>query len=147
MKVWLNGSSRGRRIDRTRLRRIAATTCVALGFPDAELGLTLARDAEIAELAGHYGRPARPTDVLAFALADGGRAELCGDLLGDVIVSLDTAERQARRRRVSLERELGELVIHGVLHLLGMDHLRSDDAHNMRTLERHLRWLVEEQGA
>ncbi len=115
-----------------------------MGCPDAELGISLVGDREIAELAGRYGRAARPTDVLAFAMGDGPVAELAANLLGDVVVSIDTAERQARRRRVSLDAELAELVTHGVLHLLGMDHERAEDRRNMRALERHLGWLIAE---
>ena len=66
-----------------------------------------------------------------------------GDLLGDVILSVETAERQARQRRVDLDRELQDLLVHGVLHLLGMDHERDDDARLMRALEDHLRWDLE----
>ena len=113
-----------------------------MGFPDAELSVTFTDDAGIAALAGRYGRPERSTDVLAFALADGAHAEFAGDLLGDVIISLDTAERQAKRRRVSLDRELRDLLIHGVLHLVGMDHEKPGDARNMRALEDHLRWTI-----
>ena len=45
-------------------------------------------------------------------------------------------------RRVALERELSDLLIHGVLHLLGMDHERPADARHMKTLEEHLRWTL-----
>jgi len=93
-----------------------------LDFPDAELSITLTDDATIATLAGDYGRARRPTDVLAFSMLEGIGAEHRGASLGDVVVSLDTAERQARERGVSLDCELRNLLIHGVLHLLGMDH-------------------------
>ena len=112
-----------------------------MGFLDVELSVTLTTDTEIAELAGAYGRPARPTDVLAFAQHDGdGGAP--GGLLGDVVISLETAERQAKSRRVALDRELCDLLIHGILHLLGMDHKRQPDRRNMRELEDHLRWTL-----
>ena len=140
MKVWLNGSSRGRRIDRTALRRDVATTLGALGFRDAELSVTLTSDEAIAQIAGDFGRARRPTDVLAFSLLEGPGAEFRGDVLGDVIVSLDSAERQALRRGVPLQAELRQLLIHGVLHLLGMDHVTPAQARAMRTLEDHLRW-------
>jgi probable rRNA maturation factor len=113
-----------------------------LGFPDAELSITLCADEEMAELAGRFGRRRRPTDVLAFSMREGEGAEHAGASLGDVVISLDTAERQARARRVPLDRELRDLLIHGVLHLLGMDHERAEDARNMRALEEHLRWTL-----
>ena len=113
-----------------------------MGFPDAELSITLTSDVEIAELAGRFGRAPEPTDVLSFSLLEGPGSEFAGDGLGDVVISLETAERQARQRRVPLDRELEALLIHGVLHLVGMDHERADDARNMRTLEEHLRWTL-----
>lgn len=102
--------------------------------------MTLVGDLEITRLAAAYGRRPRATDVLSFALAEGPGAEFAGRMLGDVVISLDTAKRQAVSRRVPLARELGDLVIHGCLHLLGMDHLRAADRARMRALEAHLRW-------
>ena len=139
MKVWLNGSSRGRKIDRSGVRRDAKTILSALGFLEAELSVSLTSDSEIAELAGRYGRPAAPTDVLAFALVEGGYEGPC---LGDVIISIDSAERQARARKVDLDQELRDLLIHGVLHLMGLDHQSAADTRAMRALEGHLRWQL-----
>jgi probable rRNA maturation factor len=111
-----------------------------LGWTDAELSITLCDDAAIARLAGDYGRPRRATDVLSFPSAEGTGAEYAGELLGDVVISLDTARRQARARGVPLARELDTLLVHGVLHVLGMDHARAADRSRMRALEAHLRW-------
>ena len=94
----------------------------------------------MAELAGAYGRDPEPTDVLAFSMLDGEASEHRGELLGDVVISIDTAERQARARRVALDAELRDLAIHGILHLVGLDHERAVDARAMRQLELHLRW-------
>ncbi len=102
--------------------------------------MTLVDDVEIARLAGAYGRRPRATDVLSFALAEGVGADFAGALLGDVVISLDAAKRQAASRNVPLSRELDDLLIHGCLHLLGMDHLRTADRDRMRALEAHLRW-------
>jgi len=113
-----------------------------LGCPDAELSVTLTDDAAIAAIAGDFGRERRPTDVLAFSTLEGPGAEFRGDTLGDVVISLDSAERQAAEREVGIDDEVRDLLIHGVLHLLGMDHERSDDARNMRFLEDHLRWTL-----
>ncbi len=110
-----------------------------MGSTDAELSLSLVDDAEIARLAGAYGRRPRATDVLAFSQREGrGRGdEKC---LGDVVISVDTAKRQAARRGIPLQRELRTLLIHGCLHLHGLDHLRRSDRARMRALERHLAW-------
>ena len=117
-----------------------------MGKTDVELSITLTSDAEIAELAGRFGRPPRPTDVLAFSMLEGQGAEHRGELLGDVVISLETAERQAGERAATLDHELRDLLIHGVLHLLGMDHERAADARAMHELEDHLRWTLEQIG-
>lgn len=102
-----------------------------------ELGITLMDDAHMAELAGRFGRKRQPTDVLAFPMG-------LGDLLGDVVISLETAERQARRRGIGLDREVRGLLVHGIVHLAGMDHEASEaDARLMRALERHLEWELD----
>lgn len=111
-----------------------------MGFLDAELSISLVGDPAMAELAGRFGRDERPTDVLAFPLREGPGSAHAGDLLGDVILSVDTAERQARECRVALDAELERLLVHGVLHLLGMDHHSGPDTRRMRELEEHLRW-------
>ncbi len=115
-----------------------------MGFPDAELSITLLRDDEMAELAGRFGRSARATDVLAFSTLEGEGARHRGDVLGDVVISLETTDRQARQRRVGLQRELDDLLIHGVLHLVGMDHEREVDAYYMRHVERVMRWTLDQ---
>jgi probable rRNA maturation factor len=80
----------------------------------------------------------RPTDVLAFAQAEGPGGAPAG-LLGDVVISIDTARRQAAERRAALGAELDRLLIHGVLHLVGYDHERSAaEARRMRRRENDL---------
>lgn len=101
--------------------------------------MLLVDDCEIARLAGDFGRRRRATDVLAFAQREGrGRGD--SRQLGDVVISLETARRQAARRGIPLSDELRTLLIHGCLHLHGLDHIRSGDRARMRALERHLAW-------
>jgi len=114
-----------------------------LGWTDAELSVSLVDDAEITRLAGDYGRRRHATDVLSFPAAEGPGGRFAGRVLGDVVISLDTAKRQAAARGVPLARELDDLLIHGCLHVLGMDHLRAADRARMRLLEAHLRWELE----
>ncbi len=93
----------------------------ALGIRRSELSLSLVGDAEMRALNRDHRGKDRPTDVLAFPLHD---PPVPADAasLGDVVISLDTATLAARERRRSLAALLDELVIHGVLHLLGYDH-------------------------
>jgi probable rRNA maturation factor len=103
----------------------------------AELSILLTDDAYIRTLNRDHRGKDRPTDVLAFpqeeeteaeAELPGAAAE--GELLGDVVISLDTAERQARSRRRALLDEVSFLLAHGILHLVGYDH--QDDAEEAR---------------
>lgn len=85
----------------------------------------------------------RTTDVLSFPMQEGLDSGVHPFLLGDVVISMDAASRQARRRRHSLEKEMDVLLIHGVLHLLGYDHTGSErQRREMRRRERQLLGIV-----
>jgi probable rRNA maturation factor len=130
-----DGPSPDRRLLAARARRLLRE----LDHPRSELSVALVDDEAIALLnAAHRGRSG-PTDVLAYSLLEGRHAERRGALLGDVVISLDAAARQARRARRGLDDELARLLIHGVLHLLGWDHEREAEARAMRREERRLR--------
>jgi len=107
------------------VRTKAARMLRALRLPDAELSVLLCDDATIHALNRDYRRKDKPTDVLAFAMREGEGAEHAHDahgLLGDVIISLETAARQASEHARSLDAEVTMLLAHGLLHLLGLDH-------------------------
>jgi probable rRNA maturation factor len=94
----------------------------ALQIDNLELSIVLTDDEEIRHLNRVYRRLDRPTDVLAFAQGEGELAELAGEVLGDIVVSVPTARRQARERGATLFEEVTMLTAHGLLHLLGWDH-------------------------
>ncbi len=123
-----------RRLLRSRARRLLA----ALSQARSELSIVLVDDEEMARLNQTWRGIPRPTDVLSFSLLEGEHAAQRGALLGDVVIGLQTAERQARRARRSLDEELARLLIHGTLHLLGYDHERPAEARDMRAEERRL---------
>ena len=125
-------------VDRRLLRRRAARLLAALGCEGAELSLALADDGEIAALNARFRDRQGPTDVLSFSLLEGDHAERRGGLLGDVVMGVEVAARQAARARRSLDDELARLLIHGVLHLLGHDHEEAAEAAQMRAEERRL---------
>ena len=127
------------RIDRALLRRRARRILTALvGSDRAELSILLVDDAEIAALNRRYRGRSRPTDVLAFSLLEGAHADRRGALLGDVVIGIETAARQARSRRRTLDDEVARLLVHGALHLVGYDHARSAEARIMRAQERRV---------
>lgn len=89
---------------------------------DSELSVLLTGDNQITILNRIYRHKDRPTDVLAFAQREGEHGEHAGAILGDVVISVETARRQARARRVDVVSEVTMLLAHGLLHLLGWDH-------------------------
>ena len=105
-----------------------------------EVDITIVTDDEIHALNRDYRNVDRATDVLSFALdEDGGEPELVGGpevhLLGDIIISAETAARQAEEFGHGLERETVYLAVHGLLHLLGYDHMQEEDKAIMRAKE------------
>jgi probable rRNA maturation factor len=117
-----------------------------LGFRDGELSVLLTDDRHIAELNRHYLGREGPTNVLAFPMGEGESAELNPGILGDVVVSVDTALEESGKTGESLERTVHRLLIHGILHLLHYDHERSSlEARRMRREEVRLLALMEEE--
>jgi probable rRNA maturation factor len=99
------------------LERAALAACASQGAAEGEISVALLDDPSIAELNFTHLGHAGPTDVLAFALYEEGEP-----VLGDVYVGVDQAERQAADAGVTLREELVRLVVHGTLHVLGLDH-------------------------
>jgi probable rRNA maturation factor len=115
-----------------RLRRRAAEYLDALGRRDAELSLVLTTDGRIRGLNRRWRGKDRATDVLSFPISEPLGS---GSLLGDVVISLDTAARRSRAERRPLGSELDRYLAHGILHLLGFDHERPRDARVMAAQE------------
>ena len=141
MIVRLAGPPRRRglpHVDKRLLRRRAGRILDALGCDGAELSVCLVEDGAIEVLnAAHRGKR-RPTDVLSFSLIEGSHAQFRRGLLGDVVIGIETAARQACARGQDLNQEVARLLIHGVLHLLGYDHVRPAQAKRMRAEERRV---------
>jgi len=108
----------------------------ALELPRAELSVLLTDDAEIHQLNLEHRHKDKPTDVLAFAM-DEKVPDIAG-ILGDVVISLDTAERQAKGRRRPLLEEVRFLLAHGLLHLVGYDHAEPVEKREMVAMTRRL---------
>ncbi|SHF48437.1 rRNA maturation RNase YbeY [Desulforamulus putei] len=106
--------------------------------PEAEVGLIFVDDNYIRSLNAEYRGIDKATDVLSFALNEGEdmpEAEEAEDLLGDIVISLPTAQRQAEEYGHTFEREVAYLTAHGSLHLLGYDHQTEEDRQVMREKE------------
>lgn len=106
---------------------------------DRAFTVVLVSDAAIRRYNRDFRGKDQATDVLSFPAGKPERpAEAAGEYLGDIVISAETARRQARRVGHSIENEIGILALHGVLHLLGFDHESARDAGRMARAER--RW-------
>jgi probable rRNA maturation factor len=105
------------------VKRRAERMLTELGVEDAELSVMLTNDSGIRELNEKHREKSKATDVLSFPMDERGKGPSGATrLLGDVVISLDTAARQARQRRRELISEVTHLLAHGILHLIGYDH-------------------------
>ncbi len=109
----------------------------AVGEPESALSLTLVGDPAIRTLNREYRGKDCATDVLSFSFEEAATRP-AERLLGDVVISVDTARRQARDYDATLQREIYRLLIHGVLHLMGHDHVAAPERRVMRKEERRL---------
>jgi probable rRNA maturation factor len=109
-------------IARAEITRRARAMLRAIQMPNGELSIVLTDDNQIQKLNHEYRGKDRPTDVLAFSMREGDFSRLAGDLLGDVIVSVPYARKQALSRKRTVLDEVTMLLAHGLLHLLGWDH-------------------------
>ena len=137
-----------------RLNRILNHPLIASQVPaNLEITLTLTDDQEIHQFNAHYRGFDKPTDVLSFALQEGETFYLPPDLpvpLGDLIISIETTQRQVERgplprlnpliqdRVWGLNEEVSFLMLHGLLHLIGYDHIEDNQAHEMEMMEATL---------
>jgi pyridoxine 5-phosphate synthase len=128
------------------LKEIASRLLQLCGRPNDELSVLLVTDQVIAGLNSTYRRKHGATNVLAFSQAEGPEAGISGNILGDIVISYETAAREARRAKITLHHRLLELMIHGLLHLLGYDHESSEaDDRRMRDRERKLLMRIQRE--
>lgn len=139
-------------IDTQRLRRDVRKVLRAMRMDHCALSVSLVPDDRIRVLnREHRGKDAA-TDVLSFPLYDSGElpaqrgspvsASDPERLLGDVVIGLDTAQRQAAQYDAPLQNEVNRLLIHGILHILGHDHERAGERVRMEAEERRLAAIV-----
>ena len=103
---------------------------------ESEVSIKFVGDTRMRRLNREYRGNERTTDVLAFAFREASGP--VSNMLGDVVISIPMALRQAKSFDHSLSEELARLLIHGVLHLVGYDHVRSQDYYKMNKIEKRI---------
>jgi rRNA maturation RNase YbeY len=136
-------------VDGRRLKNDARKLLKAVGEGSSSLSISLVNDRRMAMLNRRHRGKDSPTDVLSFPLhsegahheqpVDGERPER---LLGDVVISIDTARRQAAEYSAPLQNEINRLLIHGILHVLGHDHEKPKERAAMEAEERRLAAVI-----
>ncbi|PLX75761.1 MAG: rRNA maturation RNase YbeY [Desulfuromonas sp.] len=129
------------------LQTMAQRILSDLGCPDAELSVLIVDDAEIQQINRDYLQRDKPTNVISFAMQEGEGSGLNPSLLGDVVISADTAARDAVEVGKPIASELCFLLLHGILHLLGYDHERGteQEALAMEEKEREVYAMLERE--
>ncbi len=123
-----------------KITRLAVKILKELSIENKELSILITDDREIRSLNRKYLGKDLATDVLSFPMED-------SVLIGDVVVSLETAEKQAKRFSVTTTEELARLIVHGVLHLMGYEHVNGGrQAGKMKRKERELLTVLTEDG-
>lgn len=147
MAVLIQNLQHIQKIDLREIRKKAQKILETLGLKEKELSILLTDDPTIAELNQRYLHRARPTNVIAFPMQEGPHTEINPEIAGDVVISVETAHRQAEAAGLSLTSVLERLLVHGVLHLFGYDHEKSDqEARRMEAEEEEILQALRSEG-
>lgn len=120
--VLVRNDSQDTNLDECVIQQAVLATLRMHDSEACEVSVLLTNDSAIQSLNREYRNIDTPTDVLAFAMREDGDESMNPHLLGDVIISVPAARRQAHAHNHSLDVEVANLTVHGVLHLLGYDH-------------------------
>ena len=127
-----------------KIRKNAQAILDALDSPDAELSIAIVDDDEIATLNQTYLNRPGPTNVIAFAMREGAHADISPQLLGDVVISIETAHRESEEAGISPVKRFDQLLVHGILHLFGYNHVTDEgEAAKMEEKSEELLKLID----
>ena len=122
MKISIQNRQKRILLNLKKVRGATQKILTELGFLDAELSVVLVDDARIRDLNRRYLHRDKPTNVLAFPMREGEFSTLHPNLLGDLVISVETAKRQSDRFGLNKTEMVILLMVHGVLHLIGYEH-------------------------
>ncbi len=146
VKVYIKNNQAQMKIPvgiRLLIRKCCSATLVYEEFKEnAEVSVTFVSNSEIKKLNKQYRNIDKSTDVLSFPLGENGEYDYNNEgnacMLGDIVISIETAIKQAEVYGHSLEREMGFLTVHSMLHLLGYDHIDKLETTKMRGREEYI---------
>jgi probable rRNA maturation factor len=126
MEVLIDNRQNKYKISMTKIQQKATDILNALDYHDAELSILIVDDPQIEILNKKYLRRYGPTNVIAFPMQTDPFSNINPELLGDVVISIETAEKEGTTIGISTEERFIQLLVHGILHLLGYDHETSE---------------------
>ena len=140
MKILIENKQKKIKLDLRKVRGRITRLMKHLNCSDKEVSILLVGDEEIQLLNKQYRGKNKPTNVLSFSLLEGECGNVNPQLLGDIVISVDTVQKDARKQDLSLERAMDLLIGHGLLHLLGYNHENTSkkEARKMHQKEREL---------
>lgn len=126
MGILIENRQSRHKISQEKIQQTAQAVLNELNCPDGELSILIVDDFQMEALNREYLNRRGPTNVIAFAMRDGRFSDITPHLLGDVVISVETAEREGKATGISMEERFTELLAHGILHLFGYDHEKSE---------------------
>jgi probable rRNA maturation factor len=144
MSISIQNRQKRQRVDTGRLRRSLKRLLKELNCKDVEISLLLVDDDQIREINRTYLKRDRPTNVISFSMTEGSFGHIHPEILGDIILSTETAARDALRGHLDFMDELEFLLIHGLLHLIGYNHENTvaEETEKMKIRERELFFML-----
>jgi len=130
------------------LRQAAQALLNELGSPEGELSILITDDKNIAAINRDYFNRPWPTNVISFSMMEGEFADVNPEakMLGDIVISMETAEREAVEADMPVEENIVRLLVHGLLHIFGYDHEAPDaDAERMARKSEQLMEMLEKE--
>ena len=144
MEVLIDNRQKKYKISMTTIQQKTTDILNALDCHDAELSILIVDDPQIAILNKKYLRRNGPTNVIAFPMRTDQFSNINLELLGDVVISIETAEKEGKSIGISMEERFTQLLVHGILHLLGYDHETSEqEADRMEKKSAEILKLIE----
>lgn len=145
MEIQVSFQRKNSELNSRKIEQVVKTVLNDLAYDQGEISILFTDDEHITDLNKQYLNRNGPTNVLAFPMADDSPNDIQTGMLGDVVISLDTANREAYALEEPFENTIYRLLVHGILHLLGYDHERSpEDDEIMTREEKRLCDLIKE---
>ena len=148
MRVLIDNRQNRIEIRPEKIKQTAQAILNALDCNTHEISIVLTDDDHIRELNNRFRQIDAPTNVLAFPMQEGEFGDISPGLLGDLVISCETAKKEAETAGITLEERMSQLLVHGTLHLIGYDHETGEtDAREMEDKSLELLRVIEKNPA